>query len=98
MIPIRSGVASLATLVMLATHPAVSPAATSCDPPAAKMVSVQGNVEVRRAGQPQSQPARLNDTYCPGDRIQVGDKSRADLALTNQPVLRLDQNTVITLA
>ncbi len=62
------------------------------------MVSVQGNVEVRRAGQAQSQPARLNDTYCPGDRIQVGEKSRADIALVNQPVLRLDQNTVITLA
>ena len=62
------------------------------------MVSVQGNVEVRRAGQTQSQPARLNETYCAGDRIQVGDKSRADIALVNQPVLRLDQNTIITLA
>ncbi len=73
-------------------------AATVCDPGVAKMVSVQGNVEVRRAGQTQSQPARLNETYCPGDRIQVGDKSRADIALVNQPVLRLDQNTIITLA
>lgn len=53
---------------------------------------------MRRAGQTQSQPARLNETYCPGDRIQVGDKSRADVALVNQPVLRLDQNTNITLA
>jgi len=88
----------LATLVALLAHPAASLAATTCDPPIAKMVSVQGNVEVRRAGQAQSQPARLNDTYCPGDRIQVGEKSRADVALVNQPLLRLDQNTVITLA
>jgi tetratricopeptide (TPR) repeat protein len=73
-------------------------AATVCDPPIAKMVSVQGDVQVRRVGQTQVQPARLNETYCPGDRIQVGDTSRADIALTNQPVLRLDQNTVITLA
>ncbi len=73
-------------------------AATVCDPGVAKMVSVQGTVEVRRAGQTQSQPARLNETYCAGDRIQVGDKSRADIALVNQPVLRLDQNTIITLA
>ena len=77
--------------------PAVSPAATPCDPPIARMVSVQGDVEVRRAGQTQSQAARLNDTYCPGDRIQVGERSRADVALVNQPVLRLDQNTIITL-
>ena len=62
------------------------------------MVSVQGNVAVLRAGQSQPQPAQLNETYCPGDRIQVGDKSRADLVLANQPVLRLDQNTLITLA
>ena len=60
------------------------------------MVSVQGNVEVSRAGQTQWQPARLNDTYCAGDRIQVGERSRADIALVNQPVLRLDQNTTIT--
>jgi len=88
----------LATLVALIARPVASPAAAPCDPPIAKMVSVQGNVEVRRAGQPQSQPARLNDTYCPGDRIQVGEKSRADVSLVNQPLLRLDQNTVITLA
>jgi len=87
-----------AALVALLAYPVLSSAATTCDPPVAKMVSVQGNVEVRRAGQAQSQPARLNDTYCPGDRIQVGEKSRADVALVNQPVLRLDQNTVITLA
>ncbi|HTN71713.1 MAG TPA: tetratricopeptide repeat protein, partial [Methylomirabilota bacterium] len=61
------------------------------------MVSVQGNVVVRRAGQTQSQPARLNEPYCAGDRIQVGEKSRADISLVNQPVLRLDQYTVITI-
>ena len=84
-------------LFELLLRPPVLPAATPCDPPVAQMVSVQGNVVVRRAGQTQSQPARLNETYCPGDRIQVGEKSRADIALVNQPVLRLDQNTVITL-
>ena len=66
--------------------------------PIARMVSVQGNVVVLRSGQTQPQPARLNETYCPGDRIQVADKSRADLQLVNQPLLRLDQNTLITLA
>lgn len=73
-------------------------AASPCDPPIATMVSVQGSVVVLRAGQAQAQPARLNETYCPGDRIQVGDKSRADVQLINQPLLRLDQNTLITLA
>lgn len=48
-------------------------------------------------GQTVWQAAQLNDTYCAGDRIQVGERSRADLALVNQPVVRLDQRTTITL-
>ncbi|MDZ4344012.1 MAG: FecR domain-containing protein, partial [Candidatus Binatia bacterium] len=78
-------------------HPPVANAAAICDPWVAKMVSVQGHVEVSRAGQTQWQPARLNDNYCPGDRVQVGERSRADILLANQPVLRLDQHTTITL-
>ncbi|MBI4523645.1 MAG: TonB-dependent receptor [Deltaproteobacteria bacterium] len=77
--------------------PDILPGATTCDPWVAKIVSAQGNVEVRRAGETQWQPARLNDTFCAGDRIQVGETSRADVALINQPVLRLDQNTTISL-
>ena len=93
------GFLSLAlAIVALLLYAPLARAATVCNPGVAKMVSVQGTVEVRRVGQAQSQPARLNETYCAGDRIQVGDKSRADIALVNQPVLRLDQNTVITLA
>ena len=61
------------------------------------MVSVQGHVEVARAGQLQWQRATLNDTYCAGDRVQVGERSRADIALVNRPVIRLEQNTTITL-
>jgi tetratricopeptide (TPR) repeat protein len=82
---------------MMWSYPQMSFAATSCDPWIAQMVSVQGNVEVRRAGQTQWQPARLNDLYCAGDRIQVGERSRVDLALVHQPILRLDQNSTITL-
>jgi len=77
--------------------PDFSLAAAACDPWVARLVSAQGSVEVRRAGQTQWEPARLNGTYCAGDRIQVGEKSRADVALANQPVLRLDQNSTITL-
>ena len=82
---------------MMWSYPQISFAATPCDPWIAQMVSVQGNVEVRRAGQTQWQPARLNDLYCAGDRIQVGERSRADVALANQPILRVDQNSTITL-
>src|SRR5437762_137475 len=55
-------------LFELLLQPHVLPAATPCDPPIAQMVSAQGNVVVRRAGKTQSQPARLNEAYCPGRR------------------------------
>lgn len=71
--------------------------AATCEQWVAKAVSVQGTVEVKRAGEAHWRPVMLNDTYCAGDTIRVEDKSRADLALVNQPVLRLDQGSTITL-
>jgi len=69
----------------------------TCEKAAARVVSVQGTVQVKRAGETHWQAVKLNEPYCPGDVIQVQKNSRADVALANQPVLRLDQNTVITL-
>lgn len=89
--------AVVAGLFLATVHSAVSNAAARCDPWLARIVSVQGSVEVRLAGQTQWAPARLNDLYCGGDQVQVGERSRADLALINQPVVRLDQNTTISL-
>lgn len=68
-----------------------------CNPIVATAVSVQGKVEVRRVNVQQWQPVGLNDIFCAGDRIRVGDGSRADIALANRAVLRLYQNTAITL-
>jgi tetratricopeptide (TPR) repeat protein len=82
--------------IALAFCPAVSRADT-CEKGVAKAVSVQGLVEVRRAGEAQWQQVKLNDAFCPGDVIRVQKRSRADIALSNQPVLHLDQNTIITI-
>lgn len=71
--------------------------AETCEKWAGKVVSAQGIVQVKRGGQTQWQPVRLNETYCPGDTIRTDRKSRADIALQDHPVLRLDQNTTVTL-
>ncbi len=71
--------------------------AETCEQWIAKAVSVEGNVEVQRAGETRWQSVKLEDTFCPGDTIRVDDRSRADLSLVNQPLLRLDQNTTLTL-
>ena len=85
------GASSLAALL--------SPNASPADTPeqgVAKAVSVQGTVEARRAGQTQWQPVKLNDSFRAGDSIRVGERSRADLQLLNQSVLRLNASSSIT--
>ena len=84
------------SLVPASLYPCMAFAET-CEQWAAKAVSVEGNVEVQRAGETQWQTVKLDDTFCPGDTIRVDDRSRTALSLENQPLLRLDQNTTITL-
>ncbi len=71
--------------------------AASCDQWVAEMVSAEGQVESRLVGETQWQQVGLGDTFCAGDMIRVLENSRADLAFANQPLLRLDQNSTITL-
>jgi tetratricopeptide (TPR) repeat protein len=71
-------------------------AASTCEPWVAKLASAQGNVHVRRAGEAQWQPVRLDDTYCAGDMLRVQEHSRAAIVLRNDINLRLDQHTAIT--
>lgn len=85
-----------ASFLTVLLYPYASPAET-CEKGVAKVASVQGTVESQRAGETQWQPVKLNDTYCPGDKIRVQERSRADVALVNQSVLRLSSNTTITL-
>lgn len=67
-----------------------------CDPAPAKAVSVQGTVEARRGRDPQWRAVKRNDTFCPGDLIRVQARSRADISLLDQSVLRINANSSIT--
>ena len=84
-------------IVLVASLQPFFAVAQTCEEPIGKMVSVQGTVESQKAGGTQWQPVKLNDTLCPGDTIRVLDNSRAQLALANQSVLRINENTTITL-
>jgi len=74
----------------------VARAAEPCTPAFARVVSVQGNVEIRRAGADWL-AAELNATLCAGDMIRVHRRGRSALQLSNETTLRLDQGTVLTL-
>jgi len=92
-------VLSLAVVATVAANcllPSLSAAAT-CEEPVARVVSVQGTVLSQRAGEKQWQEVNLNDTFCPGDNLAAQARSRADILLVNESVLRLNENTAITL-
>jgi hypothetical protein len=72
-------------------------AADACEEWVAKVESVQGRVQVRRAGALQWTPVQRLDTFCPGDIIRVQERSRVAIVARNEAVYRLDANTTITL-
>ena len=94
----RTGIQVLLACAAIAMtlQPVVRSAAT-CEKWAGKVVSAQGVVEVKPAGETRWKAVKLNETYCPGDTIRTDRKSRADIALYNHPILRLDQNSTVTL-
>jgi tetratricopeptide (TPR) repeat protein/opacity protein-like surface antigen len=71
--------------------------AERCDKWAAKATSVQGEVEAQKTGETGWTPVKLNDTFCPGDSIRLPERSRADLLLSNGGVMRLSENSSLTL-
>lgn len=72
------------------------PASRECDPAPARAVSVQGSVETARQGAAGWRPVKLGDAFCPGDSIRAGPRSRADISILGQSVLRLNANSGIT--
>jgi len=76
--------------------PATARAQERCEKWAAKMVSIQGVVQVRRAGETAWVSAKLNETYCPGDTVRTLENSRAVLLLPNETYDHLDQDTAMT--
>ena len=81
------GLGLLAPLAVLAQTPAGA---------VVRAVSVQRTVEARRAGRMPLQAVQLNDKVSPGDTIRVSQRSRADIALLDQSVLRRNANTEVT--
>lgn len=62
----------------------------------AEVVSVQGNVQVKKAGESKWLPAIIGFVCCSGDALRVQERSRADLLMFNGTLLRLDQNTSVS--
>jgi Tfp pilus assembly protein PilF len=82
---------------LLAASASDAAGAQKCEQWAGKVASVQGKVESLAAGETEWRQVALDETFCPGDQIRVLENSRADLLLNNEGVMRLGENTSITL-
>jgi ferric-dicitrate binding protein FerR (iron transport regulator) len=71
--------------------------ANVCTVDVGRFVSIDGSVDVQGASSNRWTSARLYQTLCQGDTIRVGERSRTAVALINDAVLRLDQNTTLRL-
>ena len=91
-------------LLFLVVHTTISgipaqaaDAETACRSPFARVVSIQGSVEVLRSGtNAWMRVARLDTSICPGDRLRTGPQSRAALFVQPETLVRVDQNTSAT--
>jgi tetratricopeptide (TPR) repeat protein len=90
----RGGWFALALLIACFVPAGPAAAADVC----AQIVSLQGFVEIQRAGQSLWQRVdRLDTRLCEGDRLRVGPLGRAALLVGPSALVRVDQNTVMGL-
>ncbi|SER02249.1 Flp pilus assembly protein TadD, contains TPR repeats [Nitrosomonas sp. Nm51] len=87
--------AVLATVPVMLARNAI--AADVCAVNAALVVSVQGDVELRRAQSTLWESARLDTPLCAGDSLRVRRHGRASIRLSNDSLMRLDQRSAITI-
>lgn len=79
----------------------VSVHAETCPEWVAKVISIQGTVELRETNSTTGKrwtEVKRGYTFCAKDIVRVKNNSRAAVILTNDTILRLDQNSTITFA
>jgi tetratricopeptide (TPR) repeat protein len=71
-------------------------AQTDCPPWVARVVSIQGGVQVQKSGMTNWEEVHMEEMLCPGDTIRVQEYGRAAVVLQDETVVRLDQKTAVT--
>jgi tetratricopeptide (TPR) repeat protein len=66
-------------------------------PLAGKLIQIQGQVSVRRAGGQAWEPGRLQQDLFAGDAIQTGEVSRAAILCVDESQIKLNENTQFVL-
>ena len=71
--------------------------AFACDEPVGMFSSIEGDVSVQSSQQNGWLAAQMDTQLCEGDSIRAGKLSRAAISLITDAVLRLDEETTVTL-
>lgn len=71
-------------------------AAESCEV-IGRLASAEGLVEVQHVDTSKWTNAKTDDSLCQGDTVRAGINSRGAIALTNNAILRVDQNSTVQL-
>ena len=90
---------AIAPLLLCAwTGSATAQNTVACTPVIARLVAIEGAVEIQRAGRGAWQPANASTVpLCGGDRVYVGARSRAAVSMQPETNIRLDQFTTVAL-
>lgn len=91
------GVASWSILFSAFILPVTGVFAAETDDWLCRVVSVQGTVQARKAGEAEWTPVHMDDVFREGDTLRTLDRSRAALLLKNGSMARLDENTTLSL-
>lgn len=75
----------------------ISLEAGACESRTGTLTAVEGRVEVRRSAGSTWQAATLRQPLCPGDQVAVRGPGRAAVLLSQNVLVRMDQNTTLTL-
>lgn len=94
---LRSGGKLLFLLWCIVLGGLAGPVDAAPGPLAGKLIYLQGQVEVRRTGLKDWDPARINQDLFAGDTVRTGAISRAAVLCVDESQLKLNENTVVTL-
>jgi tetratricopeptide (TPR) repeat protein len=94
----QRGLLFVAAVFAVITEPAQA-ADIACAPVIARVVSIQGRLEVMHAGANEwRRIERLDTPLCNGDRVHTGANSRAALFVQPETMTRVDELTTVTLS
>lgn len=84
-------------VIWLSASPVGAAEPEPCTPMMGRVVSVHGQVQVRRTAKPDWEPAILGTALCSGDLVRTGERGKAALWLSPENLVRLDRSTLVGL-